>query len=216
MNDTTDDLVNALKSANWDDLLPRLMALAKSEIAWKLSNAPRRGPSGQEEDRAGEMSAYGWDASSVVQEAIQRALNGRRKWNPAKCTLQQLLKGIIESIISDLFRAKTDSMQVHGDILGPDGEEAEWIPVELENPRGTNEAELEAILEQACEGDRKLIDLGLCLAAGISKPREMAEFLGLNVEELYELKKKFIRKARKSPHIEALRNGNKLVSLESP
>jgi DNA-directed RNA polymerase specialized sigma24 family protein len=180
-----------LSDDRWDELLERLTYHAScklSRLKWRgVTNGPA--PAGiQPEDLAA--------------RAIELFLLGKRKWDrTAQPDLEKFLIGVVDSRISSLVRSLENrksrriSPPGAGDESAAVHDFADWgmDPAKLVVRREEQEAFRAAALK-ALEGDEHAFEVFECFEADITKPADIAEYLGVPVEEIYNVQKRLRRK----------------------
>jgi hypothetical protein len=139
---------------------------------------------------------HGLDAASLALEAITRVLDGRRRdWDPEKeSTRLDYLKSVVKSIISSEIvpavrrSPEADSVSRDGHDLIAAASSTEPAPDEI------------LLLDELKERMRAALDeyedqLVLeCLFDDITRPGDIAEVVGLPVQEVYRIKRKIQRR----------------------
>ncbi len=186
-----------LDDADWNAVLPEVLKYAverAKKFKW--------------------LGTYRMEPEELVQEAIVRAYGvgndgGYRNWNKQDCpNLAKFLNGIIKSITSheadhvvnfanepiyNEGQSKDEKILKLDDtaeISKPKTPEEEFL--EEENLRTFDDE-----LDKLADGD---VDLGmviLCIKDGIGEPRNIADETGLEIEKVYNLKRKLRRKLKK-------------------
>lgn len=142
----------------------------------------------------------------LVFNAIEKFLDGTRNWNPERCSLEQLIRGIIRS---DLYRLREQHAR-QPDVLRPVPEEI-LVPLsdagrEAVSPATHHIAGLQKVayetrfrqhLEQAADEDADLQNVILAMMDGITTARKMAKELKIDVERVYDLKRRLKRVAQR-------------------
>lgn len=197
-----DRVLKLLEAADWRYIILRLTRHAIwrfRRYSWK-SGIPK-----------------GCSPEDIANNAIMKVFDGTRNWDPDK--YPDLLKHLIwivnsdiEHLFSSLEHQKTGRMPLQKDNKDT---EVDLSEIALEHPHSIMEKTLtpeeELIAEQdkklqhrliddihtAVKGDDDLEFLFLCFEEGIDKPHKIAAELGWNVEKVYNLKKKLLRRALK-------------------
>lgn len=138
-------------------------------------------------------------AVDLVQEAIMRALDGRRIWDPGQVPdLHVFLLGTVRSIMSAEFRSGTKSKSLdEEDSIDYDKEQ---ILPELNTPENEHlhrehvRRRIDIIL-RATQNEERLLALVEAIMDGCDKSAKMAERLRIPVEEVYKLTRKLARRA---------------------
>jgi len=190
----------------WGDALARLTLHAHHKMAGLYWRGVRM--------VCGDKSTGIVEPADFAAEAIKDAIAGKRKWNPDKDFLE-FLKGVVDSKVNHLVTSvegqKTrrllppvegkdpmESMQA----LDLDGGNPQTIVAEkevAERFRGLVLAEI--------KGDELVERLFECLDAEIEKPAEIADLLGVAVQEIYNAQKRLATKAEKA--LQKHRKGSK-------
>lgn len=138
----------------------------------------------------------GYDASSLAIEAIERVLDGRRRpWDPEKePTLLAYLKSVVKSIFSSELQAAAERLP---EVAAIDDSGRDLVS---EAPSGNPGADellaVEDLKERmlACLDEEEDELVLLCLYDGATRPAAIAEETGLEVEEIYRIKRKIQRR----------------------
>jgi len=189
--------IPGLTEDEWAELLERLThhCVRKFRMRgwWK---------NGRRFDRAG---LGGVSPQDLAQEAIVSIIDGTRSYDPKKHPdLLKHLKSIADSRISHLASAK-ETKTTHC-LLAENPKTREAVPID---PLGDepDPAEMaanrevvgwakEAIAVEA-EKDPRVLELFECWEAEITKPAEVAEYLGVDVTEIYNVQKRLRRLVEK-------------------
>lgn len=175
-------------TADWKELIPRLLYFADNLIrqsVWRGHVVTAK--------HGAKLCVEGFGADDVLQEAIDRLLNGQRNYNLA-VPLQQNLKGAIRSIIWSLNKssrrkpelAVADSHEdsdAIGDLLdGSPSYDAQ------ENAR--QQRRVLAMFERSLGEDTELRAVFDAYKDGVTKPREIEASIGIPAGRVSELKRK--------------------------
>lgn len=161
-----DQVKERFKEVNWDDLLPRLLLYTASLVR--------------------SYDLKGISAEDIVYSSITDLMSGRRKW-PTNLPLLTALMGIARSKISHEreLEGRREEVDFNEDLF-------------IEQERATSNVEEKEFREKilrAVSDDPKLTRL---VEAFFEDPRpqstELAERLGVSIEEVYNLKKRLARK----------------------
>lgn len=191
----------------WDEHYPRLVAFTEWVIQGKNWNS--------------ESLPKGQTAESIVQDVIEKTFSEKRDWDPERGDLLMWLKWVIKSEISHLAKSVANQAVVQLGYANEDAPSVDGPDIELRQPISRRlvvgspeemvmDAETEAdktangrlkidsILE-ACSGHPELDDIVYAIIAGQcdAKPRNLAEFLGRPVEEIYQNLRTLRRRADK-------------------
>jgi hypothetical protein len=171
-SENTRDLRAALREADWEGLLPRLVSYAERRLrrlGWTV----------------------GWDeepsavsVEQVINDAIERCLEGSRTWNvDAPPELGAFLCGVIKSITSTErkkeVRSKLDLIE---DGAASARDPALTVDELLQQEEGR--AAICASIELCVEGDDKLELLYLAILDGTVKREEIATALGWTLNDV--------------------------------
>lgn len=144
----------------------------------------------------------GIQAEDLAAEAITRVIEGKRAWDQQEQPdVLQFLKGIVDSLVSQLVNS-FDNRRTRR--LGPTGvgEEGSAAPTfagrELDPAQFVADREaaerFRAPILKALEGDAVASQVFECLEADITKPSEIAEYLGISVTDINNAQKRLWRK----------------------
>ena len=164
-------LIAALEAVDWEGILPQLVAYAERRLL-RL---------GLREGRTHRPSAT--EVKELVNEAILRCLDGRRKWDDAKSLeLVPFLCGVIRSVA---WEYKKDAAR------------CDVIDDEMSAP--TNDAEINdprvGIIEELTKEDSDIEEVYLVIAVdGITRRDEIAHRLGWNPDKVSVVRKKIQRR----------------------
>ncbi len=195
------ELVEKLKEVDWDRFILELARFASKRIerlSWKHARIPK-----------------GLTADGIALQAIEKVFDEERRWDPQKDPdLMKYLKSTVNSLISKLYKSKEYQITERFE-EGEDGEDLIPLPADSDSPHsvailGQPIANPEQILlkkeeeQQAkemtdkflesLEDDEELGEIVLCLLEDITKPADIAQELGVEVEEIYTRRKRLIRR----------------------
>lgn len=172
-----------IQAADWPEITRKLSIYAsrRANIVFKVKS-----------DHA--VLPMGFSVASVVQESIRKLLDGTRKWNPDNVDLLGFLMGVVKSEIGHLLGLKETSLTT---LIDPENIEKyqneslnpEQILIENENNR-LFEIVHQKLIEQA-ESNPEYETVALCLMSGTYKPRDIAQETGLDIKEVYKIKKRW-------------------------
>jgi hypothetical protein len=172
-----------IQVADWPEITRKLSIYAsrRANLVFKVKS-----------DQA--VLPMGFSVASVVQESIMKLLDGTRNWNPDNVDLLGFLMGVVKSEIGHLLDLKETSLSTP-----IDSENAEKYQNESLNPeQGVIEKENNKLLEIAhqklieqAESNPEYETVALCLMSGIYKPRDIVQETGLDVREVYKIKKRW-------------------------
>jgi DNA-directed RNA polymerase specialized sigma24 family protein len=191
----------------WDEHIPRLVAYTEWLIQGKHWNSHTL-PKGQ-------------TAESIVRDVIEKTFSEKRNWDPDRGDLFTWLKWVIKSEVSHLAESAANRTEVHLDQAGENDSSADGPDVEQRQPSprrqliGSTEemvmdaeteaektaeaqSKIDALLE-ACSGQPELEEIVYAIVDEQcdGKPRELAQFLGRPVEEIYQNLRSLRRRADK-------------------
>ena len=197
-----DTVLELLETADWKNIILNLTYYAAFRFrryAWQ-SNLPKV-----------------HSPADVALHAIEKVWDGTREWDPEKYPdLLTHLKWIVKSDVEHLFSSlehkttgrralirQEDGMEIELD--EPDCEHPHSISAKVLTPEdeliAKQQKEYEkamlAELHNAVEGDEDLELLMLCFEYGIDKPEAIATETGWDIDKVYNLKRKLLRKAAK-------------------
>lgn len=158
----------------------------------------------------------GQSSEDLAFEAITKVLDGDRKWDPQEDPdLFKYLTCVVDSLISHLSdspertRVQGFPQNENGEIVeerlkmaDPESETARHLRGPNLNPeqillnKEQEQIEQRAFKEllKAAEGDDDLEALLLCIMDGVCKPSEIAKATGMNINQVYQLRRKLNRK----------------------
>ena len=185
METVKDPLREALREADWEALLPGLVAYAARRlrrVGWAMG-------------RDSEPSKMG--VEQLVNSAVEACLDGSRTWDPAAVDLPGFLRGVIRSLTSSekkkSVRARTDAREDFEPVAGA-APSAEERAVEEEE-----RALLLRTIEAAAEDDPDLRALCGAILDGAVKRVELAAALGWSVDRVtaarIKLQRRLVRRA---------------------
>lgn len=181
-----------LATADWKRLTLELTNYAKYRVkgkVWRTGSKTRL--------------AEGKTVEDLVQEAVKRAFDETRHWDPERVDLLGFLKGIVKSMTSHLAKS-ADNTSVWAQRESEDAPSAHGAEAISADPSPNPEEQFIAREEQEAvdlayrlvlekvEGQPELEGVTLCLMEGKHKPQEIAEELGVEVKRVYQLKRQLI------------------------
>ena len=161
----SDDLQSALRDADWETLLPSLVAFAARRLR-------RAGWGAGRDEEPSRLSV-----EQLVNTAVEHCLDGTRAWDPAAVDLAGFLRGVIRSLTSSERKKHVRAPRVVS------SEALEHDPSPAGNPeREAIEEEGRAALlstfAEAARGDPDLEALYLAVIDGATKREDIAASLG--------------------------------------
>lgn len=183
-----ESLQEALQNADWEALLPGLLAYAAARLR-------RVGWASGRDTEPSRLSV-----EQVVNSAVEACLDGTRVWNSDAVDLPGFLRGVIRSLTSSAkksaVRSKTHA-QADFDGLVPLAASPEDDAVEEEGRR-----EILAALETAVADDADLKALYLAVLDGATKREDLAAALGWRADRVTAARIKLQRRLIKhAPHL---------------
>jgi hypothetical protein len=131
-----------------------------------------------------------------VQSAIVGILSGARRWDPsAEPDVVQYLRGVVRSLISHARARSERRQEAPGGIL-----EDAPAPVSDRAPAPVREARYSAAIARLradLSGDADALAVLDFTVAGVDKPAEIAERLGVDVGVVYDARDRIGRHARR-------------------
>ena len=184
-----DRVLELLEAADWNDIILKLTHNAiwqAHKYTWK-SGSPNQLPGGKTPE-------------DIAIDAIEKVWNGTRDWNPDKYPdLLVHLKWIVKSDIEHLFSSMEHQKSGRMPALKGDEETEASTPEEelIAHEDRRLEEKLKEELYAAVKGDEDLELLLLCFEEGIDKSEAIASQTGWDVKNVYNLKRKLLRRAVK-------------------
>ena len=184
-------IIPQLSTDEWDELLERLAHHARRKIARLAWRGVRGGP-----------VPGGVDPADLAAKALELAISGQRVWDrSAYPDYGPFLKGVVDSLISSLVRSVENCLtRRHGPSETGDGSPVtheiagrEQEPIDPATSREDREA-FRAMVFKALDGDDGAFQVLECLEADITKPAEIAAYLGLPVSEINNVQRRLRRK----------------------
>jgi DNA-directed RNA polymerase specialized sigma24 family protein len=163
-----ESVTERLKDVNWDDLLPRLLLYTASLLrSYNLKDI---------------------SAEDIVHSSITDLFSGQRIL-PTNLPLSTALMGIARSKISHEWQRERHRREVH--LSEKQLFELEGEPLDIEG------IEFREAILQRVRGDADLTRMVEAILEGpYLRSTELAERLGVSIEEVYNLKKRLKRKLR--------------------
>ena len=190
------DIRRRIAAADWETLQPRLMDFADLTLRFYNTKDGDR-------QKNGIPCIEGKDAHSFLNEAIDKTLDGTRKWNPQAVDLYWHLHETIRSLINSHIKSRVVTSRLHPHNT-PEGivDPIDVSPDTRSGPSDTAlyseiaDLRLKHILafRESIAGDPELMELFEALDAGYTTPRDIAESTDLKPERVSELKRKLLTK----------------------
>jgi DNA-directed RNA polymerase specialized sigma24 family protein len=164
------NLLEAIQSVDMDDIIDRMNAYAISRIK-----------------SVGIKNFNGKEPIDFVGDLILKVMEGQRDWSKAQCSFKDFLFGCLKSEIANFFKLNKN---IHEDDF-PD------IPSEEQNQNIEEKRKQisDLLIQEGADDDELLIFE--CWADGITKPKEIAKDLGIEVKEVYNITKRLERRLPK-------------------
>lgn len=198
---TEDKTFRLLEAADWKSIIAKLTwyAIWKARrYRWK-SGDPRNLPEGNTPE-------------DLALDAVEKVLTGTREWDSDKYpNLLKHLKWIVDSDLSHLLESEripssellighemAPGTTINDPHLRPEearSEDPETLLIARQDQ--AHEEEVKRWFYDMVRGDEGLEDLLLCFDEGINKAEAISEQLGIEVSEVYNLKRRLRRKADK-------------------
>ncbi len=184
------EVANCIQDANWDDLYPILILFGQTRLQYALKTM-------------GNPVIEGLDANVLLDQAIDKTLDGTRVWDYTNVDLGTHLKGVIRSDVSSFFK-KDIASSVVPHVQTEDGpiNVVEFIGDNSLRPdsaianheyEALKAAHLEAF-RASISDDAELVELLDAYDAEFIKPRDIAELTGMDPRRIDELKRKLLTK----------------------
>lgn len=155
-----------IQAIDMDDLIDRMTAYAISHLK-----------------SIGVKDLEGKEPVDFVSNVILKTLEGTRDWEKAKCPFNEFLFGCLKSDIDSFFKSKKTYTNEFPDISSIE-----------EDPNIDKEKEqISELLRNEGADDDELI-IFECWMDGMLKPSEIAEYLGVDVRNVYNITKRLERR----------------------
>lgn len=187
-----------IAAADWKNLTPRLMYYADSRIrrcAWR--GVPVQATAEHS------LSVEGLSASDFVQEALDRLLNNRRRYN-FDVDLEQNLRGVIKSLVWNLNKSSLISQvtELRPSDSAPDDDPLDTLPGKNASPSDLalraeaikHQRERLDAFEQSIADDPDLLKIFGGLKQEETTPRNLEKLTGIPAARISELKRKLRRR----------------------
>ena len=184
------DIVNRIRGADWGELYPVLILFAQIRLRHALNTY-------------GNPVIEGLDANVLLDQAIDKTMDGTRTWNYEEVSLEAHLKGVIRSDVSSFFKKDVarriadpvetkdglvNAIDVHMDhSLRPDSTVSDREDLTLKRQH------LDAFKASVAD-DAELAQILESYEAGFTKPRDIAELTNMDPRRVDELKRKLLQK----------------------
>ncbi len=164
------NLTEAIHSVDMDEVIDRMNAYAISLLK-----------------SVGAKNFNGKEPIDFVGDVLLKVMEGKRDWSKAQCSFTEFLFGCLKSEISNFFKT-------HKNIY--DNE----LPDIPSNGHYSNDEDKRnqvfELLKQEGADDNELL-IFECWIEGITKPKEIAKDLGIEVKEVYNITKRLERRLPK-------------------
>jgi hypothetical protein len=189
------DGVPAFTEDQWQKILNRLIIYAQRKyfkLGWKNKDN-YRSPSGK-------------GPEDIASEVIEEIIENRRIYDAQKQPdFEQFLKACVDSVIYNLIHSsgfeKKKAMPYvitdEGETEEIDQESKEINPLQICVTKDLTE-KVKSILQSTFSEDKLVCGIIDCLDAGIDKPSELAEYLEIDVKEIYSAQRKLQREVEKN------------------
>jgi len=185
VDSTEGDLRKALREADWEKMLPNLLAYAARRLR-------RMGWVNGRDEEPGPMSV-----EQLVNTAIEHCLDGTRTWDSTSVDLAGFLRGIIRSLASSERKKHVRAKTFAKDDLEPYVAPADSIEDEAVAEEGRRE--ILGAVEECVNDDADLSALYLAILDGHMKREDIAEALGWDVDRVtaarIKLQRRLVRTA---------------------
>ena len=190
-------ILEELEQADWNRIyreLPKYTYLKVKRLSWR--------------NQSYENLPQGKTPLDIVQEAIAKVFNGTRQWNPDEIDLLNYLKTVVDSLVNHLVESKNHKILQRLPETENGVSLEEVLPLDASSLSSRPKTPEEILLEQereeqvwseiidAADGDVELEILVDSIMEGNSKPAEMAEEKGIDVQRIYQLRRKLRRRMR--------------------
>jgi hypothetical protein len=184
-----DSVAKALNEADWEDMIPKLVAFAHKHMCHVLADFEHK------------PVINGYDPVALTQEAIKRTVMPEaRQWDPNKGPLIKYLFWVIRSITDCEMKkhCKVELAHPTTDEEGKVSDPAENVPDDALTPDNATDAVLIAERQRAfldsftltIEHDDELSALILAMMEGFMMPKEISEQTGIPANRVSDLKPK--------------------------
>lgn len=164
------NLTEAIQSVDMDDLIDRMNAYAICRLK-----------------SVGIKNFNGKEPIDFVADLILKVMEGRRDWNKAQCSFKDFLFGCLKSEISSFFATNKNLYN----------SELPEIPSNGDSSNGEDKRnQIFELLKQEGADDNELLIFEYWVD-GITKPKEIAKDLGIEVKEVYNITKRLERRLPK-------------------
>jgi RNA polymerase sigma factor (sigma-70 family) len=164
------NLTEAIQSVDMDEIIDRMNAYAISRLK-----------------SVGIKNFNGKEPIDFVGDLILKVMEGQRDWNKAQCSFKDFLFGCLKSEITNFFKLNKN---IHENDF-PD------IPSEEQSQNiEEKRKQISILLKQEGADDNELLIFEYW-ADGITKPKEIAKDLGIEVKEVYNITKRLERRLPK-------------------
>ena len=193
-----DDPVAVIQALG-DDTTRQLLAKLTDYAGWKMRRVSWRGVRFKRDPNA----PGGCDAEDIVQMAVSRYLQGERNWNREACpTLLDFFRSVIDSIVSQLVnRPENKRSSPYPQASLDEGRAVPWdapdlraaSPLSAVMDRDQAKA-MDVAIKSVLANDPDAMKVWGCVAAGITKPQEIAELEDMDVKRVNNVKKRLNNK----------------------
>ncbi|MCO6042704.1 hypothetical protein NG895_02180 [Aeoliella sp. ICT_H6.2] len=181
---------------DWELLVKRLTLYADSKLRKVYWRGAAHAPGGS--------GPGGMGPDEFAAEAIESFLDGSRKWNKeTEPEFLRFLFNVVDSKISHLVESAENSRTRRIDTCDRDSEPAFQVKSGAKRPDVVvADQEQSDLLHNAViselDGDTTAVSVFECFEADITKPSEIAEMMGIGIDEVNNAKKRLARSADKA------------------
>lgn len=182
---TTSEIIQQLKAVDIKNLLNRMELYTRDRFYDKS-----------------DRNKKGFQFQDFCQQTLTKACDGRRKWKPDNCSFEKFIFWALQSDLDSFFK-----QMKRADVNSNEHQQSEYIinipnysdekPTEDYNfEKIDDDVRLKQWFEQLKEqgADKDELEMFECIANGIDKPRDIADFLDKSIEEIYTVSRRLRRK----------------------
>ena len=175
----SENVDEAWSRIDWADLTPRLLLFTAARV------------------RLTSLDSEGLSAEDLVQQAIQKTLAGKRRWNPERCDLFTFLAGVVQSDVSTACSKRNRKF----DKLGPQVELDEEISISIDGESVKSPEDYfffskqrEELLIYLKNQENFLANITeIILDKGVVHSKDLAEIFEMTEQEINNAKKRLRR-----------------------
>ena len=182
---TTSEIIEQLKAVDIKNLLNRMELYTRDRFYDKS-----------------DRNKKGFQFQDFCQQTLTKACDGTRKWKPDNCSFEKFIFWALQSDLDSFFK-----QMKRADVNSDENPQSEYIinipnysdeePTEDYNfEKIDDDVRLKQWFEQLKEqgADKYELEMFECMANGIDKPRDIADFLDKSIEEIYTVSRRLRRK----------------------